>query len=113
MNPLELWEEFKEELAYDFIWPEMRKAPEDRTPNYRERAIERAYKIIAGKLEENATEGRTFDYWVRHYGFPPLTDFEEEPDYAVPLAPDEGKFSFLIFYYVFSRTTCPRTLPIS
>ena len=49
---------FKEELAEDFI----REARRNTTSI--EEAIKRAYRIIAYKLNTEATEGRNFRFWV-------------------------------------------------
>ncbi|XP_054289208.1 uncharacterized protein LOC129004674 [Macrosteles quadrilineatus] len=69
-NPKRLWDMFKDELAEDFL----REAEISGTPL--EDAYNRAYRIIAYKLNTEATEGRNFRFWVENYGMDDINDFE-------------------------------------
>nr|XP_042901178.1 uncharacterized protein LOC122269910 [Parasteatoda tepidariorum] len=71
-NPKRLWELFKEDLAEDFI----REAR--RTGGSIEEAIKRAYRIIAHKLNTEATEGRNFRYWVQTHGMEDIDNYEQD-----------------------------------
>lgn len=74
--PHKLWEEFQEDLAEDFIHSYLNEgmSPDDA----KQRGIQRAYRIIANTLENEATGGRQFQYWVDRHGFEPVTEFETE-----------------------------------
>ncbi|XP_055860289.1 uncharacterized protein LOC129921730 [Biomphalaria glabrata] len=61
-NPKRLWEMFKADLAEDFL------LEIERTGGRVEDAINHTYRIIASKLNTEATEGRDFQYWVNTFG---------------------------------------------
>jgi hypothetical protein len=72
-DPKKLWEDFKEDLAEDFI------RHGQLTSDYsREEAIMKAYRIIAHKLDTEATEGRRFKYCVERFKMNSVDRFEEE-----------------------------------
>uniref|UniRef100_A0A2C9KDP4 Helitron helicase-like domain-containing protein n=1 Tax=Biomphalaria glabrata TaxID=6526 RepID=A0A2C9KDP4_BIOGL len=60
-NPKRLWEMFKADLAEDFL------LEIERTGGRVEDAINHTYRIIASKLNTEATEGRDFQYWVNNF----------------------------------------------
>lgn len=60
-NPKILWDTFKEDLAEDFI----HRARENGTSV--DEAIRKAYRIIAHKLNSQATDGRNFQFWVDRF----------------------------------------------
>ncbi|XP_055871668.1 uncharacterized protein LOC129923663 [Biomphalaria glabrata] len=61
-NPKRLWEMFKADLAEDFL------LEIGHTGGRVEDAINHTYRIIASKLNTEATEGRDFQYWVNTFG---------------------------------------------
>ena len=61
-NPKRLFDMFKHDLAQDFI------KQAERLGTSVENAVKHAYRIIAYKLNSEATEGRTFQYWVQRFG---------------------------------------------
>lgn len=71
-NPKRLWETFQENLSEDFI----HAARQNGQPI--ENAINRAYRIIAKKLNTEATEGRNFQYWVQTFGFEDIHNYDLE-----------------------------------
>ncbi|GBP60013.1 hypothetical protein EVAR_41295_1 [Eumeta japonica] len=71
-NPKRLWDTFKENLSEDFIHAARRNGQSVNS------AINRAYRIIAHKLNTEATEGRNFQYWVRTFGFEDIGDYDIE-----------------------------------
>ncbi|GBP88599.1 hypothetical protein EVAR_25098_1 [Eumeta japonica] len=71
-NPKRLWDTFKENLSEDFIHAARRNGQSVNS------AINRAYRIIAHKLNTKATEGRNFQYWVRTFGFEDIGDYDIE-----------------------------------
>ncbi|XP_054274451.1 uncharacterized protein LOC128994153 [Macrosteles quadrilineatus] len=71
-NPKRLWDMFKDELAEDFL----REAEISGTPL--EDSYNRAYRIIAYKLNTEATEGRNFQFWVENYGMDDIQNFQDE-----------------------------------
>lgn len=82
-DPKKLWDEFKEHLAEDFIY---HAGPGEQA---KEEAIKRAYRIIACHIENNATEGRRFSYWVKKFGMDDVDQFVDELQNQV-LPPDEA-----------------------
>lgn len=71
-NPKRLWDMFHLELAEDLIYEAIQ------TGGSQEDAIKRAYRIIAHKLNTQATEGRKFSYWVQNFGMDNVDHYEPE-----------------------------------
>ena len=46
-------------------------------------AIKRAYRVIANKLNTEATEGRNFRFWVQRYNMDDIEDYENEPNQEI------------------------------
>lgn len=65
-----MWETFKENLSEDLIHAARQNGQSI------ENAINRGYRIIAKKLNTEATEGRNFQYWVQTFGFEDIDNFE-------------------------------------
>ena len=87
--PLKLWEKFKLHLSEDFI----HQGDEE------EVAIQKAYAIIAQKLDSVAINGRNFLWFVSNYGMPNCTYQEETEE-----LPNSIKCKNLnYFYYNFSK----------
>lgn len=71
-NPKALWDQFKENLAEDFI-REARK-----NGSSIDEAIKGAYRIIAHKLDTEATEGRNFRDWVQRYNMEDIENYKND-----------------------------------
>uniref|UniRef100_A0A914EJL1 ATP-dependent DNA helicase n=1 Tax=Acrobeloides nanus TaxID=290746 RepID=A0A914EJL1_9BILA len=84
VDPKKLWEEFKEDLSEDFI----RKAEREGCFS-KEEAILKAYRIIAYTLENEAPEGRKFNYWVVNFKMDKVDRFEDE-EFLVQVTKDEA-----------------------
>lgn len=82
-NPKNLWDTFKEDLAGDFI----NQAREIGTSV--EEAIQKAYRIIAHKLNTEVTEGRNFRHWVDRFQMDDIDCNNEINDDIVNIDGDE------------------------
>ena len=68
--PMQLWEKFKDDLSDDFVHEGMDK----------EEAYEKAYAIIAAKVNKMAVQGRNFDWFVEWFNMEKPTMEIQEVD---------------------------------
>jgi hypothetical protein len=72
VDPKLLLEEYKKGLVEDFVSAAKRNG----TPI--DEAVKKAYRIIANTLNNEAPEGRRFDYWIQMSHMDPVPYYEEE-----------------------------------
>jgi len=84
--PLKLWEKFKENLSQDFIYNGDKK----------ELAYQKAYAIIASKINQINWHGRNFKYFVDKYKMPNCTYNEDDEDDRMPDPIKSNLYDFLL-----------------